>query len=82
MLKKCDLNILQICPPHLPYVATLPWEFLQPAIIVRETPLRGQATCRETFLEVGYVRLNYDTGLTCTHTDTALYLGWSLYCND
>jgi len=24
--KKFDMNILQICPPHLSDVATLPWE--------------------------------------------------------
>jgi len=23
---KFDMNTLQICPPHLSYVATLPWE--------------------------------------------------------
>ena len=23
---KFDMNILQICPPHLSHVATLPWE--------------------------------------------------------
>jgi len=26
MLRKFDMNTLQICPPHLSDVATLPWE--------------------------------------------------------
>jgi len=26
MLRKFDINISQICPPHLSDVATLPWE--------------------------------------------------------
>jgi len=26
ILRKFDMNTLQICPPHMSYVATLPWE--------------------------------------------------------
>ena len=68
ILRKFDMNTLQICPPHMSYVATLPWEIQKVIfnIIIH-------------IFEIIYVILE-ETNSNCCTAALAVYLLFNASC--